>query len=151
MKATNGADLMMTWENVKHFCLSGLLTNKKILKVPFREPDIYTFCVHCRYHFCKNFPCSTAFTEKCPAPSRTVAPDGERSLDQQAGSGGLAHRRLKIDLSESDSQPMHYLDRYSIVFNGEIYNYLELKKELKKAGYYFISNPTWSLLAAYDL
>ncbi|MFN8246431.1 MAG: asparagine synthase (glutamine-hydrolyzing) [Ferruginibacter sp.] len=79
-------------------------------------------------------------------------PDGEGHWISRQGQAGLAHRRLKIiDLSESAAQPMHYLDRYSIVFNGEIYNYLELKKELKKAGYYFISNSdTEVILAAYD-
>lgn len=79
-------------------------------------------------------------------------PDGEGHWISRQGQAGLAHRRLKIiDLTETAAQPMHYLDRYSIVFNGEIYNYIELKKELKKAGYYFISNSdTEVILAAFD-
>lgn len=79
-------------------------------------------------------------------------PDGEGHWISRLGNAGLAHRRLKIiDLSDSAAQPMHYLDRYSIVFNGEIYNYIELKRELKKAGYYFISNSdTEVILAAFD-
>lgn len=46
------------------------------------------------------------------------------------------HRRLSIiDLSEDGRQPMHSDDgRYVIVFNGEIYNYLEIRKELEEKG-----------------
>ena len=46
----------------------------------------------------------------------------------------LGHARLSIiDLSSNGHQPMHILDkRYSIVFNGEIYNYKEIKRELEK-------------------
>lgn len=79
-------------------------------------------------------------------------PDAEGHWISRHGMAGLAHRRLKvIDLSDAGAQPMHYLDRYSIVFNGEIYNYVELRKELKKAGYYFISNSdTEVVLAAFD-
>jgi asparagine synthase (glutamine-hydrolysing) len=51
----------------------------------------------------------------------------------------LAHTRLSIiDLSASGHQPMHSNNnRYSIVFNGEIYNYRELRTELKGLGYVF--------------
>lgn len=79
-------------------------------------------------------------------------PDGEGHWISRQGMAGLGHRRLKIiDLTDAAAQPMHYLDRYSIVYNGEIYNYIELKRELKKAGYYFISNSdTEVILAAYD-
>ena len=53
------------------------------------------------------------------------------SPDQKVG---LGHRRLSIiDLSPLAHQPMNYLDRYWIVFNGEIYNYKELRKELETA------------------
>ncbi len=51
----------------------------------------------------------------------------------------LGHRRLSIlDLSENGKQPMFSYDsRYVIVFNGEIYNYIELKNELQKNGIQF--------------
>ncbi|XDZ67099.1 asparagine synthase (glutamine-hydrolyzing) [Alphaproteobacteria bacterium LSUCC0226] len=51
----------------------------------------------------------------------------------------LGHARLSIiDLSDHASQPFNSpCGRYSLVFNGEIYNYKELKKELKKLGYLF--------------
>jgi asparagine synthase (glutamine-hydrolysing) len=79
-------------------------------------------------------------------------PDGEGTWINAGKTVGLSHRRLAvIDLSAAASQPMHYLQRYSIVYNGEIYNYPELRKELKKAGYHFSSNSdTEVVLAAYD-
>lgn len=80
-------------------------------------------------------------------------PDGFGHWINEDGKIGFGHRRLSIlDLSESASQPMHYLDRYTLTFNGEIYNYLEIKSELLKRGYAFRSNSdTEVLLALYDL
>ena len=53
-----------------------------------------------------------------------------------SGGVGLVHRRLAIiDLSTEANQPMHdRLGGLTIVFNGEIYNYRELRKELETAG-----------------
>ncbi|CAN5137359.1 asparagine synthase (glutamine-hydrolyzing) [soil metagenome] len=64
---------------------------------------------------------------------------------------GLGHQRLSIlDLSSDGHQPMHYLEKYVIIFNGEIYNYLEIKEELVKLGYQFNSKTdTEVILAAY--
>ena len=65
---------------------------------------------------------------------------------------GLCHRRLSIiDTSEAGAQPMSYMNRYIGIFNGEIYNYKEIRKELKDRGYNFQSKTdTEVLLAAYD-
>jgi len=65
---------------------------------------------------------------------------------------GLGHRRLAIiDLSEGGHQPMSYADdKFWITYNGEIYNYLELRQELITAGHSFQSeSDTEVLLAAY--
>lgn len=65
----------------------------------------------------------------------------------------FGHRRLSIiDLSEAGKQPMTYLEsRYIITFNGEIYNYLELKDELECNGYKFKTNTdTEVIMASYD-
>ncbi len=65
----------------------------------------------------------------------------------------LFHRRLSIlDLSETGWQPMGTSDeRYFIVYNGEIYNYVELRAELEDLGYRFKSrSDTEVLLLAYS-
>jgi asparagine synthase (glutamine-hydrolysing) len=63
----------------------------------------------------------------------------------------FGHRRLSIlDLSNHGHQPMRYRDRYCIIFNGEIYNYLELRGELGRLGYEFHSGTdTEVIVAAY--
>ena len=64
---------------------------------------------------------------------------------------GLGHRRLSIiDLHESSNQPMLYKDLV-IVFNGEIYNYKEIKKELLGLGRTFSTkSDTEVILQSYD-
>jgi asparagine synthase (glutamine-hydrolysing) len=64
----------------------------------------------------------------------------------------LGHRRLSIiDLTENGKQPMLFEDKYAITFNGEIYNYLEIKSELQVLGYRFKSaSDTEVVLAAFD-
>ncbi len=66
---------------------------------------------------------------------------------------GFAHRRLSvIDLSEASLQPMKdESNTYCVVYNGEIYNYLDLKMELKAMGYSFkTSGDTEVLIRAYE-
>lgn len=66
-------------------------------------------------------------------------PDGEGHWIEK--NIGIGHRRLSIiDLSHFAKQPMQSLDeRYVLSYNGELYNYNELKKLLKKFGYKFKS------------
>src|SRR5215831_13075684 len=75
--------------------------------------------------------------------------DGGIYLD---GSVGLGFRRLSIlDLSDAAHQPMVSEDGgYVLIFNGEIYNYIELREELRALGYRFRSRgDTEVLLNAY--
>ena len=78
-------------------------------------------------------------------------PDGERCWISENGNVGFAHRRLAvIDLSGSAAQPLHYM-HYTIIFNGEIYNYLELKDVLQKQQYSFrTASDTEVIAAAFD-
>lgn len=55
-----------------------------------------------------------------------------------------------IDLSDSGQQPMHYQDRYTIIHNGEIYNYIELKESTKKGYAFHSQTDTEVITAAYD-
>jgi asparagine synthase (glutamine-hydrolysing) len=65
---------------------------------------------------------------------------------------GLGFRRLSIiDLSEAGHQPMVYRDRLWLIFNGEVYNYVELRQELARLGHHFHSHSDSEvILAAYD-
>lgn len=76
---------------------------------------------------------------------------GEVFWEKETFQIGLAHRRLAIiDLTESANQPMQYKN-YWVTFNGEIYNFSEIKKELISLGHYFSNNSdTEVILHAFD-
>lgn len=62
--------------------------------------------------------------------------------------GVLGHNRLSIiDLSSDANQPFSY-EHLTLVFNGEIYNYLEIKKELEKKGYHFRTSSDTEVVCA---
>src|SRR5882724_1066397 len=65
---------------------------------------------------------------------------------------GLGMRRLSIIDLKSGKQPIHNTDRSAwIVFNGEIYNYRDLRKQLEKLGHTFYTNSdTEAIIHAYD-
>jgi asparagine synthase (glutamine-hydrolysing) len=84
----------------------------------------------------------------------SIGPDHRRLIPERRGELeiGLAHRRLAIiDLTEASSEPMPARDgRVVLVFNGEIYNYRELRAELEGKGHRFDSvGDTEVLLRAY--
>ena len=79
-------------------------------------------------------------------------PDGAGYEILNGGALGLGHRRLSIlDLSNAGKQPMNYSNgRYWITYNGEVFNFQEIRKELDAKGYQFKSeSDTEVILAAY--
>lgn len=79
-------------------------------------------------------------------------PDGSGYELYDNGTLGLGHRRLSIlDLSEAGHQPMSYADgRYHITYNGEVFNFGDIRKELQALGYQFRSDTdTEVILSAY--
>jgi asparagine synthase (glutamine-hydrolysing) len=104
-----------------------------------------------------------AYGASAPAPSWSEmiavrdqmhlrGPDGAGEWWSEGARCGLGHRRLSIiDLSQAANQPMLSADgRLAIVFNGEIYNYRELKAELEAQGVRFrTTSDTEVILALY--
>jgi asparagine synthase (glutamine-hydrolysing) len=84
-------------------------------------------------------------------------PDGSGEYADPAAGVGLGHRRLAvIDLSSGGAQPMASRDgRHVLTYNGEIYNYLELRRELEASGGPFLpwrgDSDTEVLLAAFGV
>lgn len=78
-------------------------------------------------------------------------PDAAGLWWSECGRVGLAHRRLAIVDLSSGHQPMHRItDGLTIVFNGEIYNFKELREQLRHLGHKFHSqSDTEVILAAY--
>ena len=80
-------------------------------------------------------------------------PDGNGFYVDKDANLGLGHRRLAIiDTTDTGRQPMSFGNgRYWITFNGEIYNFLELRNELAQHGYQFVTeSDTEVVMAAYD-
>lgn len=83
---------------------------------------------------------------------RHRGPDGEQHWLSDAGDCGFVHTRLAIlDTEARSNQPFVSADgRYTIVYNGEIFNFLELREELRAAGVVFhTEGDTEVLLASY--
>jgi asparagine synthase (glutamine-hydrolysing) len=94
---------------------------------------------------------SAAHVERMAEALAPRGPDGSGVFVQ--GRAALAHRRLKIiDLSDRAQQPM--VDPHlglTVVFNGAIYNYVQLRRELEDEGYrFFSSGDTEVVLKAYE-
>jgi len=84
---------------------------------------------------------------------RHRGPDAQGVWISSEGQVGFAHRRLSIvDLSSTGNQPMRSESgRYVITFNGEIYNFLKLRKELAMHGHRFRgTSDTEVMLAAFE-
>ena len=78
-------------------------------------------------------------------------PDGEGEWVSPGAHVGFVHRRLAIiDLSPSGAQPMHASNGTVIAYNGEIYNYIELRDELSAHWTFRSKSDTEVILAAYD-
>ncbi len=79
--------------------------------------------------------------------------DGIYTYCSELGAVGMAMRRLSIIDLTTGKQPMHTQnDEISIVFNGEIYNYRKLKKDLEKKGVEFVTtSDTEVILKLYEL
>ena len=97
-----------------------------------------------------NSPISAVVLQKMTDVISHRGPDGEGHWIE--GNIGFGHRRLSIiDLSPAGHQPMISSDhRYVLTYNGEIYNFRELRMELEAKGYWFRSK-TDSEVVLYSL
>ena len=77
-------------------------------------------------------------------------PDGSGEWLSSDGRAGLAHRRLAVlDLSAGGAQPMTSADgRFVITFNGEVFNYREIREDLKGRGHAFVSDSDTEVMLA---
>lgn len=97
-----------------------------------------------------NLPCDENLLHKVNDSIKHRGPDGDGFYVYM--NLGFGHRRLAIiDLTDSGKQPMELNDRYIITYNGEVYNYIEIKSELMKAGVAFkTATDTEVILKAYE-
>lgn len=99
---------------------------------------------------------TSAWGETLSAATKTLThrgPEDEQYWCDDTGNVALGHKRLCIiDIDKRSSQPLPYLDRYIIIHNGEIYNYLEIKKELQKRELpFYTGSDTEVIVAAYHV
>lgn len=96
-------------------------------------------------------PCDPSDIQRMNDQMRHRGPDGDGIYTD--GGIGLGHRRLSIIDLEAGKQPMGNADgSVQVVFNGEIYNFLELKKDLESRGYVFRTrSDTETILYAYEV
>jgi asparagine synthase (glutamine-hydrolysing) len=91
--------------------------------------------------------------QRLEAMNRILAhrgPDGEGVWSHSRRGVGFAHRRLSIiDLTEHAAQPMSTDAGHTITYNGEIYNYIELRDELGRGNFHTQSD-TEVILRAYE-
>lgn len=79
-------------------------------------------------------------------------PDGHDTWLSRTRIAGLAHRRLAIiDVTQNGAQPMHGPNGTVISFNGEIYNYIELRSNLADRWRFRTRSDTESILATYEV
>jgi len=100
---------------------------------------------------CAHFDAALAHRGPDASGLATYLRDGS-SCAPEAAELALVHRRLSIiDLDARANQPMASLDgRHVVIFNGEIYNYVELRQELAREGHSFrTTSDTEVLLAAF--
>lgn len=98
-------------------------------------------------------PVDGAALERINAAMVRRGPDGDGLWLDPGGRIGLAHRRLSIiDLSDGGAQPKSYADgRFVITYNGEIYNFRELRAQLEQQGRRFdTDSDTEVILHLYD-
>lgn len=94
------------------------------------------------------------YSEQVKAAAQTLkhrGPDAAQGWMNAQGNVCFGHQRLCIiDTSEAAAQPMRYRDRYTVIYNGEVYNYVEIKNELAAKGHAFQNaSDTEVILAAY--
>ena len=106
------------------------------------------------YLSASSLPDGQVLLDKCLSYLEHRGPDDFGTYLDTSSGLGLVHSRLSIlDLSAAGHQPMESLDGdLVVVFNGEIYNFKELRSNLKAEGYRFRSeSDTEVLLALYRL
>jgi asparagine synthase (glutamine-hydrolysing) len=99
------------------------------------------------YHYAAN-PIDRAELGRTRDHAALRGPDGKGEWVSSDGRVGFGHRRLSIiDLSDAGAQPMSNADGSLVVtFNGEIYNYRRLRRDLEAKGYFFHSNSDTEVL-----